>query len=293
MKKIKCLLLLVFFSTLSFVACSEDSNDVSAPQTTVSPSLRIALNSMVNKFIPAAKFAIASNDTISDDNVTELCFDFVYPITLSYNDGTTVTVYALDEIMELLQSETNDAYLNAIAFPFQINYFAQGVIVTVENETDFEALNLSCGDGYYDDDDLVENECFEFQFPFSLVNANNEIIEVSDLNTLYNLTENQENAEIIDFVYPFNILFNNEVVVINNMFEFSEILNSCYGSSDPNPGDDDGDGDNDGNDDFDCNCTTDYNPVCVVLADGQIYTFANACIANCEGFEDSTFVECE
>jgi hypothetical protein len=284
MKKIKLLLLVVFSSTLSFIACTDDSNNVAAPQTTVSPSLRIALNSMVSRFIPAAKFALATNDEVSDDNVAELCFDFVYPITLSYNDGTTVTVNALDEIMELLQNETNDSYLNGIAFPFQIDYFAEGVIIIVESETDFEALNLSCGDSYYEDGDMIENECFEFQFPFSLLTANNDVIEITSLVALYNLFDNQD-PEVIDFVYPLNILVNNEVVVINNMFEFSEVLNNCYGSSEPSPGD--------GNDDFDCICTTDYNPVCVVLENGQMITFTNACLANCAGFDDSTFVPCE
>lgn len=287
MKKIIGSFLLIALTTLSFVSCSDDADSASLPETTVSPSLRIALNGMVSKFIPAARLAVQTNDTINDDDENELCFDFVYPITLSYNDGTVVSVNSLDEIMELLQNETSDSYLNGIAFPFQIDYFAEGVVITVLDESDFEDLNLSCGDGYYDDEDIVENNCFELQFPFSLINIENEIFEVADSTAFYNLLENPETAEIIDFVYPINVLVSGEIVVVNNMFEFSEILSNCYGSSDPYPGDDDD------NDDNDCICTTDYNPVCVVLEDGQIYTFANACLANCEGFDESAFVECE
>lgn len=290
MKKIIGSFLLIALTTLSFVSCSDDADSTSLPETTVSPSLRVALNGMVSKFIPAAKLAVQTNDTISDDNENELCFDFVYPITLSYNDGAVISVNSLDEIMELLQNETNDSYINGIAFPFQIDYFAEGVVVTVLDESDFEALNLSCGDGYYDDDDIVENNCFELQFPFSLINVNNEVFEVADSIALYSLLDNPETAEIIDFVYPLNVVVNNDIVVINNMYEFSEILSNCYGSSEPYPGDDD-DGVDDNDDD--CICTTDYNPVCVVLEDGQIYTFENACLANCEGFDESTFVDCE
>jgi hypothetical protein len=289
MKNVKALVLikgffLVFFVSILFtVSCTSDSNSLPEVQTTISSSLRVALNNMLSKFIPAAKLAVSSNDDTTDDGAPELCFDFVYPITLSYNTGETVIVNSLDEIIELLQLETNDVFLNGIAFPFQVEYFAQNLIITVENENGFEALNISCDEYYGDDFDY--NSCYEFQFPISLINADNQVFEVSNLNSLYDLLSNQTNAPIVNFVYPFNLIYNNEVVVIQNIYQFVEIEESCYEYEYPNPGDDDTI--------VDCNCTTDVNPVCVIDEAGQLHVFTNACFANCDGFYESDFVTCE
>lgn len=281
--EIKGFLIVLFVSALFVVSCTNDSNETSTVETTVSPSLRVAFNSMLSRFIPAAKQALTTNDDSVDDDVPQLCFDFVYPITLSYNTGETIVVNSLDEIVELLQSETNEFFLNGIAFPFQVEYFSQNLIITVENENGFEDLNLSCGDDYYDEDDINDDSCYEFQFPISLINADNEVFEVQDLNGLYELLSNETSVPIVNFVYPVSLIYNNEIVVIQNLYQFAEIEDNCYGTSNPNPG----------NDDFDCTCSTDVNPVCVLAENGQILVYTNACFANCDGYNDETFVECD
>ena len=285
LKQFKRFLIILFLAIFLVSSCTNDATEVPNADTTVSPSLRVAFASMLNKFIPAAKMAIETNNAVaSDDNeLPELCFDFVYPIVLSYNTGEAVVVNSLDEIVLLLQSETNNLYLNAISFPFQVNYFSQNLIITVENENGFEDLNLSCGDDYYDQDDLEVGACYEFQFPISFINADNEIFEVQDLNGLYELLSNETSVPIVNFVYPVNLFFNNETVVIQNLYQFSEIEDSCFEDVSPNPGDDD----------FDCICTTEVNPVCVLTSDGQLVVYTNACFANCDGYNDETFVPCE
>jgi hypothetical protein len=281
--KIKGFLIVLFVSTLFVVSCTNDSNETTLAETTVSPSLRVALSSMLSRFIPAAKLALSNNDDAVDDDVPQLCFDFVYPITLSYNTGEAVVVNSLDEIVELLQSETNEFFLNGIAFPFQVDYFSENLIITVVNENGFEDLNLSCGDDYYDDDDFDDGSCYEFQFPISLINADNQVFEVQDLNVLYDLFANGTTVQIVNFVYPVNLIYNNEIVVIQNLYQFAEIEDDCYGTSNPSPG----------NDDFDCTCTTEVNPVCVMTENGQVLVYTNACLANCDGYNDETFVQCD
>lgn len=41
----------------------------------------------------------------------------------------------------------------------------------------------------------------------------------------------------------------------------------------------------------DCPCTTEYEPVCVILDNGVVISFPNSCIAECEGYSD--YVECD
>jgi len=50
----------------------------------------------------------------------DFCFKFVYPITLSYNNGTTVVVNNSDELLTVAQSMTSTLYIDGIAFPFDI-----------------------------------------------------------------------------------------------------------------------------------------------------------------------------
>uniref|UniRef100_UPI00404B2C03 hypothetical protein n=1 Tax=Flavobacterium sp. TaxID=239 RepID=UPI00404B2C03 len=276
MKKISVFLSAMILFSLTMFSCSEDSKVESTPETTVSASLRVALNSMLGNYIPAAKMAIATEDDMEDD-MPELCFDFVYPITLSYNTGTVVTVNSLDEIVGLLQTESSEAFINGIAFPFQIEYFAENLIITIENEQGFETLNLNCGDDYYDEGDFENGACYEFQFPISFVDAENQVFEVQDLNELYELFSNQTNVPIVDFVYPLSLLYNNEVVVIENLYQFVEIEDSCYELENP---------------DDNCNCSDDLEPVCVEY-EGVVYALPNACIAICEGFTESDFVACD
>ena len=284
MKKIILFFSAVVVLSLFTFSCSSDSKTNPALETTVSPSLRVALTRIINKSSPVAR-PLAARDG-EDDTTSELCFDFVYPITLSYNTGTTVVVNSLDEIIALLQTESSTAYLNGIAFPFQVQPSNGDPVITIANEAGFETLNLDCGDDYYFDDDIIETECYQFQFPFSVVNNTNQVFEVVNLESLYNLLENPTSGNIVDFVYPFNLTVDGQTVVITNMYDFTEILLMCYGNSVENPNEG---GSGSGSD---CNCPTDYNPVCV-MNDGVVITFSNACAAICEGFNESEFINCQ
>lgn len=281
MKKIILFFSAVVVLSLFTFSCSDDSNTNPALETTVSPSLRIALNRIINQASPVARpLAARDGDT---DTASGLCFDFVYPITLSYNTGTTVIVNSLEEIIALLQTESSTAYLDAIAFPFQIQPSNGDPVITITNEADFETLNLNCGDDYSFDDEITEAECYQFQFPFSVINNNNQVFEVVNLASLYNLLENPTSGNIVDFVYPISLTVEGETVVVDNMYGFIEILSLCYGE-DPTEGG--------GDSDAGCNCPTDYNPVCV-MQEGVVTTFPNACTAICEGYNENDFIDCQ
>jgi hypothetical protein len=234
MKKISVQILIVLFSIVVFIGCSEDKQtEDQTVETAVSQALRIALNRIINNANPSGRLQFTTTNI--DAGQINLCFDFVYPITLSYNTGTNVVVNSIDDIVSLLQNETNNAYLNGIAFPFQIVFLENMTIIEIADEQGFEALNFNCNDSYYVDDAFIEFDCFEFQFPISVVNTNNEVFAALDLMSLYNLIENTATGEIIDFVYPFNILVGEETVVVENMYQFSEILSICYENDFENP----------------------------------------------------------
>ena len=79
-------------------------------------------------------------------------FDFVYPITLSYNNGTTITVTSYEGLIEVLTSENENLYIEGISFPFQIVLASDGSIITINNEDEFwevlDSLEIETMDDY-------------------------------------------------------------------------------------------------------------------------------------------------
>ncbi len=275
MKTIKQIIILLLVVLPLGISCSDD--DSKSSNTQKSASLRVVFNELKNNFNIAGRSS-------SDDN-DEMCFDFVYPITLSYNTGTTVTVNSVDELIDLLSNEDEEMYFEGIAFPFQIVYLDSETTVTINNEDDFEEIIFECDFETYDDDDYMDSECFQLVYPFSIINTTtNQTFLMESESQLYAFFENlddedgdDEEGDTFDFVYPISVIVNGATVVVNNSYQFEEILYSC---------------DDDSDDDEDCVCTEEYMPVCVIDEDGEVITFPNSCHAQCQGYTESEFISC-
>ena len=258
MKKLKLILVLFAAFTVIFQSCSS-SDDVAEPQK--SAALRIYLKEMKTAFNISRRASSAD---------PEMCFEFVYPITLSYNNGTTIVVTNENELITILENESRDLYIDGISFPFDILVAGSNTPVTIANEDDFWNAIENCDIDTYDDS-ISGNDCFTFVYPFSLLTNNNQTIAITNESALLELLENINNDNyIIDFVYPFSVVFNNETVQIENAFEFEELIDDCS--------------------DFNCNCPDVYLPVCVNIGNETI-EFTNACTAECAGFTSADFVD--
>lgn len=263
MKKIKILVSLIAILSISIYSCSDNNSVDKQGVAKKSISLRTTLNQ------------IKKNNNINGRTVVNdsLCFDFVYPINLSYNNGTNVEVTSFDGMITLLQSENNSLYIEGIVFPFQVTQ--NSIIQTINNELEFNNLINNC-DYESVEDDLYDNDCFEMVYPFSIINQNNQTILISSevsLNNFFGMSSVQN--FIIDFVFPFTVIQNNQIVSVNSIYDFFNILNSCDTYT------------------TDCICTTEANPVCVNDSIGNTITFGNPCLAACEGYTAADFVNCQ
>jgi hypothetical protein len=259
MKKLKLILILFAVSALIFQSCSSNED-----------SLEIEKSSALRMFLREMKVANnISGRTSSDDS--NMCFEFVYPLTLSYNNGTTITVSSQVELFSILENETDVLYIEGISFPFDIIVAGSTSPITITSEEGFWNIIQACDMDTYDDI-IGEGPCYTFVYPFSLMTINNQVIVISSEEALYNLIDddNQDNY-IIDFVYPFSVLSNNETIQINNSYEYEQLINNCVSSN--------------------CNCPDVYEPVCVNIG-GQVIEFPNACNAECAGFSSDDFVDC-
>lgn len=89
-------------------------------------------------------------DEASQDQYTGLSllfdfgFNFVYPIQLAYNNGSSVSVESFDELLTIVELIDTDLFINEIAFPFSVEVFNHVnntiEIETIKNEVAFNDL---------------------------------------------------------------------------------------------------------------------------------------------------------
>jgi hypothetical protein len=256
MKTVK-LLLLVVVSALTFYACSDNDPVGAAPSTESSIALRTALNEI--------KKANGLTSRSAAD-VNPLCFEFVYPITLSLSNGTSVTVTSYQGLLELLENESPATYVNGIAFPFQVQF--QGAVQTIADEAGLTQLLISCGVPTWNDN-LEITLCFDIVFPIQVVDNMGETVAIDNQQNFLAYLNSPAGGIEADIVFPISVLFEGQVTTIANIYEFYDLLNECNG----------------------CACTFEYDPVCIQTANGTV-EYGNMCAALCAGFTQSDIVAC-
>lgn len=261
MKKIKILVLLLAVSVAGFYSCTDNDPVENEVVTSKSIALRTSLNEIKKANNIGNRNANATQDQF-------FCFNFVFPLTLSYNDGTVITVATYEGLLDVLTAETETLFIVGIAFPFQVQQ--EGAVITIDNEAEFYALIEDCGFSPINDD-VLQFSCLQFIFPISVINDNGATIAV---NTQAELESLLIAGSLVEIVFPISVTQNNEVIVVNDLYELFELYDECDGNT------------------TSCVCTTDVNPVCVETANG-IVQYSNACLAQCDGFTTADFVSCD
>jgi len=197
-----------------------------------------------------------------------LCFDFVFPITFSYNNGTAITATSLDGLLDILNNESPTLFLEGVVFPFQVQY--GGAVHTINNEAELFSLIIQCGLPTFNDD-LQHSYCFDIVFPINVASAG-QVITIGSQQELDTYLSNPNNTEA-NIIFPISIIDDNQTRVLNNVYEFYDIVNSC--------------GEND------CICTLEYAPVCVQTPNNGVIQFGNLCFAICAGYSQNDLVSCD
>ncbi|RZJ31570.1 MAG: hypothetical protein EOO48_01620 [Flavobacterium sp.] len=255
MKAIRLLFLFLAVSAVTLYSCSDSSPIENNSTTTKSIPLRTALNEIKK----------ANNITGRSVNENPFCFSFVYPITLSLSNGTNVSVTSFDGLVDLLTNESTNLYIDGISYPFQV--MMQGAVSTIGYDEEFVALLVNCGFNTWNND-LSTTYCFDIVFPVSVTTPNGtyDIHTVEEFNVYLNAPASGQ-AQIN---YPVSVLYNGQVVVINNIYEFYDMINNCNS----------------------CTCSQEWAPVCVQTTVGTIQ-YGNFCFAQCAGFSQNDLVSCD
>jgi len=228
-----------------------------------SVALRIVLNELLN----------SHTDSISSKSykLRNLCFEFEYPIELSYNDQVIVEVLDINGLIDVLENETSSMHITGISMPF-IVHLDSDEKVTVSNEDDFFNLISTCSSIIIPvEDDFIEN-CMQFSYPIQVITIDDTIYTITSDDSFTSFSEAHWNEWNFEFVYPFSIIDDTDALLINNEYELFDLLYNCS--------------------DIGCDCYEDYAPVCVEVEEGEVIQFYNACEALCNGFSESDFVSC-
>ncbi|WP_111683644.1 hypothetical protein [Winogradskyella tangerina] len=241
MKKIKLGLLSFTIALLAFTSCTNNEPVVVDQQVTEeSQSIITSLDQLSQQVDSNGNFSAQNNP--AGNVVFDFCFDFVYPLTLSYNNGTTVTVNSLDELVDVIIASTNELYINGIAFPFDVEVYNDDSdaieVVTINNEDEFIDLLDDCDfDG---DDDCA---CYEVYDPVcvEVTDPNGTTFTITYPNECYAICDGFDEDDFIEdceddyytgdlfcfeFVFPLDIVINGDTVVTVDSFE--DLGNTIY-----------------------------------------------------------------
>ncbi|SDS62039.1 hypothetical protein SAMN04515667_2585 [Formosa sp. Hel1_31_208] len=329
MKNLKLFFLSFVLITGVLTSCTNDEPVIEEQNIDESQAITTSLSALSLQF--NSQGDVEPTDNPSGNIVFDFCFDFVYPLNLSYNTGTTVTVNSLEDLIAIIINSNQDLFINGIAFPFDVETYNDDSdaieIVTINNEDEFIDLLEDCDfDNEFDCECSEEYDpvCVEIEAPDGqsfVVTYPNECYALCDGFTEDDFTENCEDDfnntggyECFTFNFPLTIVTdNNETITVNSQAELDTALYNSYYFDFVYPfsvTDDEGEVETiedeidfielleDCYDDFeDCDCSDEFNPVCVQVTGPtgniEIFVFPNECFALCEGFTGEDFIECE
>lgn len=244
MKNFKLLIFSILMVLTVLMSCTNEEVIIDNLQNTEeSESIVTTLSRLNQQYDDNGNVDEAENP--AGNIVFDFCFDFVYPINLSFNTGTTVTVNSLDELIEIYFASTENLFISGIAFPFEVEIYNENSnaleIETINSEDEFLSLLEDC-----DFEDEVEDcICTEEYDPvcIDITDLDGELFTISYPNACYAICDGfteddfseecqidyeSGDGECFEFVYPISIILDEgDPVTINSR---EELFNATYGA---------------------------------------------------------------
>jgi len=136
------------------------------------------------------------------------CFDWLYPITWTLPDGTTLAMEDKDgweALKEWYENHPDAEAKPALNYPIEVLWYS-GEVKSVEDETDLELLKKYCDKGEF------EKNCFDWDYPISWTMPDGTILTMEDKDDWEALKAWYENHPDVEakptLNYPLTIVFN-------------------------------------------------------------------------------------
>ncbi|MEE9373620.1 MAG: hypothetical protein V3V00_11270 [Saprospiraceae bacterium] len=173
----------------------------------------------------------------NDDDHQEECFSFVFPISYTLHDGTTITVNDEDELNkfhETIGVEIIDSVLThpTIIYPITVA-LPDSTTQVIASDDEFLEMVSSCFQDVYSEEGDLEHFCFDISFPVTVLLpdgtsliANNDD-DVEKIFTKW-VEENQETSTAPTFQYPITITKKDDTIeMITSDADFEAAIARC------------------------------------------------------------------
>jgi len=176
------------------IACTNDDSNIELAEVHQSTSIQNALNQLRSYYHEDGTINEEMNPT--NNLVFDFCFEFIYPLSLSYNNEVIVTVNSVDELVNVIINSSQELYITGVVFPFDVTLYDiesnELIVQTINNEEEFSNLIANC---YFNDPCICTEEydpvCVE-------IIANDSLIVITFPNSCYAFCEGFTESDLVN-----------------------------------------------------------------------------------------------
>ncbi|MCB0665822.1 MAG: hypothetical protein KDC80_08380 [Saprospiraceae bacterium] len=168
------------------------------------------------------------------------CYEFVFPITIQFEDGTTVDVedYAgLRETLRTYREENPDGARPTLAYPLEV-MTEEGEVITVASQEELHELRVQCRRDFFNSHGHRGHRfrgmfCFTLNFPLSVALPDGTTAEVADRMELKETlrtwkADNPDSEERPELVFPITVTMEDGTeVTVESKEALVELKESC------------------------------------------------------------------
>lgn len=195
-----------------------------------SKALRTALEAIRENFT----VTMATGQQNKANEAFTLCFQFVYPLVVEYNDGSTQQLNDYDTLLQVLLDESSALHLTGLGFPFKVKEKVSAEVSTIKNEQEFKKLVVACGYDEINYTDVINSvsSCFTINYPLDLI-VNDHVKTFMNQQEAENyFNKYWSSSATVSISYPFRVTLHtmeeDKRTSIENDFEMINLIkNNC------------------------------------------------------------------
>ncbi len=156
------------------------------------------------------------------------CFEFIYPITLNFNTGSSITVDNDEGLLELAKNQSSG--LHVVGFNFPLDLVNNGNPNNITDDASLLELLLACDLGSFRSDfEHFFASCFEVKFPITLIAEGDTEVSFESLNDFLSFDSFEDTLFQPDFKFPVTVSSSqlDREVKIRDYYDFYRLFEQC------------------------------------------------------------------